>query len=370
MRFFKRFALLVLFSVSGGLLFAQKGTDDCEQTLNYAAAEYNAGRFYNIASILKPCMDNGFSREQRQRANLLLTQTYLIQDNPVEAENSYLNMLRANPEFLADTAREPIDVVYLSRKFTADPIFSAFVKIGGNTSPVRVIYTVNPSGETTVDNAYRLRAGWQIGGGFDFNFRPDMAITAEFNYAVTSYSKQQIKFNLDNLVFTDRQNWVMLPISFKYADTKGVLRPYGYAGFSLQWLFSDKGQISWTKNDENPVEGQPLISNAIESPTLDFIEFRNKFNTAFFFGGGVRYKLGLDFVFADLRYSFGLTNLVIPSSTFASTGPMVEYSHADDYFRLDNLAISVGYVKPFYKPRKIKRARTQSILRGINKSST
>ncbi len=208
-----------------------------------------------------------------------------------------------------------------------------------------------------------------LGGGFDINIRSELALSVEMNYATTAYTKKQVKFNLDEKIFTDRQHWLTLPIAVKYTDTKGIVRPYGYAGFALQWLISDNGQIDWTKNDINPTEGQPPISNFIPSPSIDFMEFRNKFNYSVFVGGGVRYKIGLDFLFADLRYSFGMTNLVIPTTTYASTGPMVEYGHTDDYFRLDNLVISVGYVKPFYKPRKLKTARTRTILKGLSKGA-
>jgi hypothetical protein len=42
--------------------------------------------------------------------------------------------------------------------------------------------------------------------------------------------------------------------------------------------------------------------------------------------------------------------------------------YVDDDFRIDNLAISVGYVHPLYKPRKLKKARTKSVLRKIQKN--
>lgn len=366
MRFKKSLVLLFVFGLLRSVSVAQEPAMDCEQTLNAATEEFNSGRFYGIAAMLKPCLEGKFSREQRQRANLLLAQTYLLLDDPIGAENSYIDVLWANPEFVADTARDPIDLVYLSRKFTADPIFSLFLKFGGNASPVQVIHTINPSGEPNVVNDYSLMVGWQFGGGFDWNIFPEIAITTEFNYSLTAYRKTQFKFNLDKEEFIDRQNWLSVPVSIKYSDTRGRVRPFGYIGFAVQWLVADKGQITSLKTDI--INEQPTaIPN--ESPTLTLTKYRNAFNQSFFLGGGVRYKLGLDFVFADARYAFGLSNLVIPTSTFDSDGPMVEWGHADDYFRMDNLSLSVGYVKPLYKPRKLKRARTKSILRGINKSS-
>lgn len=366
MRLLKNISFLALLSMVVHPGFAQQPVSDCEQVLTTATDEFNAGRFYSIAAILKPCMDRGFTREQRQRANLLLTQTYLLLDDPIGAETSYINVLWANPEFEADTARDPIDVVYLSRKFTADPLFSIFLKIGGNTSPVRVIHEINPSGEADVDNQYILRVGWQIGAGLDWNIMPDLALSAELNYASTAYRKQQIKWLGDEEDFVSRQSWLNVPVAVKYSDTKGKIRPFGYVGFAIQVLLSDRGQIALLKKD---IINEQTTAIPNESPQITLTKYRSTLNHSFFIGGGARYKIGLDFVFADLRYGFGLTNLVVPATTFDANGPMAEWGHVDDYFRMDNLSISIGYVKPLYKPRKLKHARTRSVLRGINKSA-
>jgi hypothetical protein len=346
------------------VVVAQKS--DCEQTLASATEEFNAGRFYGIAAMLKPCLDGGFSREQRQRANLLLTQVYLLLDDPIGAESSYLSVLRANPEFVSDPARDPIDVVYLSKKFTADPVFSVFLKMGGNTSPVRVIHSINPTGSTDISTGYTLKIGWQIGGGVDWNLSKELAVTAELSYRSVAYGRDQIKFSNDTEAFTERQYWFAIPVSVKYSDTKGVIRPYGYAGIKFLGLTGASGQIELLKQD---IIGEQTTAIPDESPTLSFTKYRNAFNQAFFLGGGIRYKIGLDFVFADLRYGFGLRNVVSSTTTYGSDSPMTERGHVDDYFRMDNLSFSVGYVKPLYQPRKLKRARTKSILRSINKSA-
>lgn len=345
---------------------AQNTRMDCEQTLSMATEEFNAGRFYGIPAMLKPCIDSGFGREQRQRAYLLLAQTYLILDDPISAENSYLEILKANPEFETDTALHPIDLVYLSKKFTADPIFSIFGKLGGNTSPVRVIHTVNPWG-SPVSNNYKLRLGIQFGAGLDWNITRELALTGELNVLTASYNKIQTRANQDELRYIGNQLWLITPLSIRYSDTKGRVRPYGYVGLSMQWLLSERGRVTSIKTDIIN-DGIPQ-SNTRESPGLTLTGYRNKLNQSFFIGGGARYKIGLDYVFADLRYGFGLSNIVIPPSTYGSQTPMDEFGHVDDYFRIDNLAFSVGYVHPLYKPRKLKKARTRSVLKLINRSA-
>jgi hypothetical protein len=46
---------------------------------------------------------------------------------------------------------------------------------------------------------------------------------------------------------------------------------------------------------------------------------------------------------------------------------VAKYSFVSDYFRVDNLSLSIGYVKPLYKPSKIKRARTNLARKKISK---
>ena len=371
----------VLFFSVGFSQFVFGQATDCELILNQASEEYTAGHFSTVPTILAPCM-NKFTREQRQRANLLLTQTYLLLDNPEEAEKSYLKLLQANPEFEVDERRDPIDVVYLSKKFTASPIFSINGKIGMNTAPVSVIRNESIAGEP-IKSKYKLQPGWQFGLGGEWHIREEISLNGEVVYVASGFKTNKTAFGGDILEIKDRQNWLVVPVSIKYSDTKGRYRPYGYLGASVEWLFSDKAEIITTNRET--VNGTTIESVA-ESPALDFTYRRNKVNRSVFIGGGLKVKVKLDYVFVDLRYSMGLTNVVNgdaqyvdynkygdpnnnTSSDLQDSGDAVfKYWYADDYFKINNLAISVGYIRPLYKPRKLKKARTKSLFKKIEKS--
>ena len=361
-------------------IVAHAQVDNCELKLNQATEEFNAGHFYNISSLLKDCIDRGFTREQRQRAYLLLTQTYLLLDDPIGAESSYLKLLEANPEFVTEPDRDPIDVVYLSRKFTATPIFSVFAKFGGNTSPVSVIKAVNITGEPT-ENNYILKPGWTVGVGGDWHISEKVSLMAELQFAYTAYRREQLGLfegNSSTDLF-DRQNWVNIPVSIKYTHkmANGKLFPYVYAGAAVNLLLADRASIILT--DNNPL-------NLTESPILNYRPKRTFFNRSFLIGAGSRYKIGLDYLFADLRYSIGLSNLFdynmayldystasgndYSSDRLLETGdPVFRFATIDNFFRLNTLYATIGYIRPLYKPRKIKKAKTGSILRWIRKES-
>jgi hypothetical protein len=118
----------------------------------------------------------------------------------------------------------------------------------------------------------------------------------------------------------------------------------------------------------------------VPSPDVNLIQSRNRLNQSVFIGGGLKYKLGLDFIFAEVRYSIGLRNITNPDNLYANNSfkPITPewvksfeltggYRHVDDYFRLDNLSISFGFLRPLYKPRELKRARTKSVLRKMHR---
>src|SRR5688500_7756209 len=111
---------IVLIAILIPLVGKSQRTDN-EQTIARATEEFNAGHFYSVPSILVNDSLNNFSREQKQRAFLLLTQTYLLLDDPFGTKNSFLEVLSANPEFIADEKLHAIDIVYLSKRFTATP---------------------------------------------------------------------------------------------------------------------------------------------------------------------------------------------------------------------------------------------------------
>lgn len=357
---------LILIACFGNQSFAQ---DECELILVQATEEFNAGHLYGISAMLKDCLDKNQNREWRQRAYLLLSETYLLLEDPVGAEQSYLNVLRANPEFVTDQNRDPIDLVYLSGKFTATPIFSLHAYGGPNISPVRVIHDVGIGGES---QKYSVRLGWQVGAGFDFNYNDYISASAGLNFSQTTFKHTATNLfgpNKDIGEFIDHQSWATVPLSVKYCQNQGKIRRYGYVGFSLNYLLADKGDVEVKNRDTKTGEGENEEFSTFDKTisNVDLMQNRERMNGAFFIGGGLKYKYKLDYFYVDLRYSFGIKNVVDPKNRFNSVNEGLPYPYVDDDFRVDNLAISVGYIRPLYKPRKLKKARTKSVLRKIEK---
>ncbi len=349
---------------------AQSNVTECEQTLALATDEFNAGHFYGLPSILKPCLEGSFTNEQKVRAYLLLTQAYLIIDDPIAAEDSYLKLLKADPEYIATPEKDPIDVVYLSQKFTTTPIFTPRIRLGINTSFVRTIHDNNTESDNTIVDTRQVRAlGLQFGGGIDWNINDNFSLCVDALFSSRSFKTNKSGIAVDdNQSVLEKQRWFDIPFYIKYADSKGNVRPYVYAGYAANLLLRSTVSINYANFDASQT------NSVVADPADQVITYkRNRFNQSLVFGGGLRYKVGKNFIIADLRYMAGLSNLTNKDKNYYKEGSFDLATSATltrwvgDYFRLDNVAISVGFVKPLYDPRKIKKARTHGLFRKINK---
>jgi Outer membrane protein beta-barrel domain len=360
------------FLLIGTINWGWSQSSECEQTLNVAAEEFNAGHFYGIPSLLKSCIErNGFTNEQKVRAYLLLTQAYLIIDDPISAEDSYLKLLDADPEYVASNDKDPVDVVYLSKKFTSTAIFTPSLRLGANTSFYRSILDISTQ-PSPVTNKHVIKPGIQIGAALDWNITEKVALCIGGSFSTKAFKTVTHGISVDDqLTVTERQYGVDVPVYLKYADTKGKIRPYGYAGFSLSFLLSASATMEFINNSPTP----GTQTNA-PGPNVSLTYNRRLMNRGFVLGGGARYKIGKDFLFADLRYMGGLNNMVgvkgymsdpkHPSATSANDA-LSYYRYVDSYFRLDNLSLSIGYIHPLYQPRKVKPRGTKQVAKDIQK---
>lgn len=358
----------LLFVLITSMSFAQDN-QDCQASLDQANQEFEMGRFYGLPSILKPCLDNGFSNEQKVRAYLLLTQAYLILDDHIAAEDSYLKLLKADPEYVATPEKDPIEVVYLSKKFTATPRFTPHFRFGSNTAWTRVIrsFDTDPYSNVTTDSY--LRPGYQFGAGLDWNISDNISLSTGLSFSARSFKK--IKSNIsehDRLEIIEKQTWIDVPFYLKYQKSVGKIRPFGYVGYSLNMLIGYR--VSLTGADISPSQGN--TQSPVEGPDERLLSKRNFLNRSIITGGGVRYKIGKDFIYADLRYTAGLTNLVKPElnaydpdNTQLLDNDLTEYRWVSDLFRMDNVSLSFGYIHPIYDPRRIKNTRVSNFVNRL-----
>ena len=364
----RRVLLILIVLVAGTLAYSQDN-GDCQVALDRANSEFESGRFYSLPAILKPCLDRGFTDEQKVRAYMLLTQAYLLLDDPIAAEDSYLKLLLADPEYVATPDKDPIDVVYLSKKFTATPKFTPHFRIGGNTSWTRVIREFNTDPYPDVTTEATLRPGFQIGAGIDWNITDNLSLCSGLGFSYRSFKKSKRKISGDDaLDITENQYWIDAPFYLKYQKSVGQIRPFAYVGYGLNFLIGYN--VSLSGKDNSPSQGNSQIP--VDGQNEKLLPKRVFLNRSVVTGGGFKYKFGKDFLYVDVRYMAGLTNLVRsnknaydPNDESFLDNDLTKYRWVSDFFRMDNVSISVGYIRPIYDPRKIRTNRVVNFLNRI-----
>lgn len=368
--------LVVVFFVGASLPgLGQEAVATCEETLSKADDEFNSGRFYGIPVILNDCLPQ-FSRDQRFRAYLLLTQTYLLIDDQANAEKSYIEVLRAEPEFVPSEQTESVDIVNLSKKFTSTAIFTPHAKFGTALNFPQIVRDPNLYG-TDAERRSVLRPGLSLGAGMEWNITQRWGVGAEFFFAFKSDKLEyQNFFQQDVTSRVGRQTWIDVPLYVRFTDDVGRIRPFGYAGLAFNLLLTSTGQydlIDFTSSGGGDGTSPFQVPNA--SPQLNE---KYKFRTltrSMLFGGGLKYKMGRDFIIVDLRYMAGMNilnredkQLYGPDGDFQFDQKIPGFAFVQPFFRLDNLILNVGYVRPLYQPRKIKRSGILAFLRKGGKS--
>jgi len=351
--------------------FAQ-GDTDCLTTLSHAESEFAAGRFIGIPPLLADCLrGNRFSNEEKVRVYMLLTQVYLLTDNHPAADESYLKLLNANPEFVPSDL-DPIDVVYLSKKFTSRPIFTPHFKAGFNLSSQSIIYSQNViSTPDSTKLEHRALPGFTVGGGVEWNITDNFGLGGEVLLSQKRFStRTSSMFRRDDEETVESQLWLDIPIYVRYSFNTGNIRPFAYAGGALNLLLT--ASVEEQFNDRTQAGLEPEKVTPTPQLTRNIMYKRNFLNRSLVFGGGAKFKIGKDFVVVDVRYMPGLSNVTnLKYNNYASKAreeidpSLWQFATMGDLFRVNNFSLSLGYVRPLYNPRKVSRVKTKSVSRKM-----
>ncbi len=371
MRIFLSYVVLFFLAKSISV-YAQ---DQCAIALSDAEDKYEQGRLYEVPTIIESCLDDGFTDEERVRAFRLLTLANLFLNYYGKADSTYLQLLKIAPDYMTDSVSDPVELINHSKKFTTDPIYLLTGKIGLNLSKANVLLDHSLTDESNSSHQYTIGTGFVAGIGAEMVIRKDLHLVGEIYYSGkrVRLSDNQLGYYKTTLDISHRE--VELPVTVKYTFYKGKVNAYGLGGVSPSFiansLINNIEGYSYDPPDENMVVNEaPLdLPPLVESTT----KMKNRFNYNILLGGGISYKHKLNYLVFEVRFSYGMLNVTdlenrnnIGSQRVTRDGTIVKndfpegnqskfpVGYVDDDFKINNLSFVVGYVKPLYKPRKIK----------------
>ncbi len=312
-----------------------------------------------------------------------------------QADRVYRKLLEVDPLHVIDSTDEDNswDLVYLSRTFSRMPIFTMYFGGGINFSLIEQLRNYGIDNSGLIKPAESYLNGFVVGGngmiGFElpliYNF--ELALEGNFSHRTFDFTDSlYISTNAPNptlitttssdvdpsstiryskLTMRENQFWIDLNLLVKYnLEFKGLL-PYIYVGGGPNFLvhanLSDVQRVTTTETFgggqviQAPTKPIVLTANG-DQPTM-----RSMLNWSLVAGAGLKFRVGRNFIFVDLRYTRMFLNNIEMNNRYANKELLYKYAHVDNDFRNDNFMLTVGFTKAFYTPRK-KRTYNPKVL--------
>ncbi|MGL1889165.1 MAG: PorT family protein [Reichenbachiella sp.] len=360
----KRLVLVVgMIFVSYGSMYAQ---GSCSLILSEAEDLYEAGRLYEVTKVLKQsdCLDakkGGFTKEEKTKAYRLLALVYLFMDNEPDAEVAVINLLNVDKEHPLDE-NDPAELKLMMDKYRSKPIFRVGVLAGPNLTGVREITEYGTFNTDSINKSYNNELSIHFGVTVEYNVIDNLEIVLRGEYSVQKYSVNYriISEGDDNntnafvVQLEEKQNWFKIPVAIKYGYPMGNVMPYVIGGVSFDFLVGAK--MSGSR------QGTTTITLTEDEADLKELDMRQKSNISYFGGIGLRLNLKrTDFIFLEAKYSVGANNVVNGQNRFASGNLNYDMAHIDSDFAINNMALSVGYLRSLYSPKKYSEKKLKKL---------
>jgi hypothetical protein len=314
---------------------------DCELTLERAQKLYDNGIIEDIPKMLIPCIEQGFTPEDRLRAYKLLILSYLFDQNIGEADKSMLNFLKDYPEYELQKT-DPAEFSQLFNTYRVSRIFSIGFSLGGNLTFPLLIKSYATNNQNLTGTYQNSGMGYE--GGFKLNFylASHLGLNFEGYYFVNSYAYSLSQPGEQQIHSKEIQTKLEFPLTISYHFGKNKLLPYISIGGSVDYL------ISARQNQDLFIISQ---NTHVSGNNINITSRRQQYNYNGIIGCGVKYKITRGFIFFDARWKQNILNQVVSSKRFNTTESFI-YQNPDDNFYLNNLVFSAGYMHSFFKAKK------------------
>jgi hypothetical protein len=341
-------SVLLLFSFSG---FSQ---NSCAEQIANAEKLYESGQIDKVAAMLEPCLEKGFSKDEKARAYRLLSLCNLYYNQDVEAEKNFLELLKVDKEYKIKDS-DPSEFINLYQEFRTVPVFITGIKFGWGFTDIYNIENYNDI-NSVESNAtyYEAYSSFRIGLSFETPIIRELSVVYEFYYRWYSYHFENVVLDYANVSFKETVGGVDIPLMLQWNILSNDFVPYVNIGTSLNFLISSKAD--YIRLDAEGTEYRAALTH--EDP-LDLTDSRNFFNYALCAGAGFRWKniIGPGYLTFDIRYSRYMNSLVDPANRANNSEVLYSFLTTDNVFKVQNTQFLIGYKLPLFLPKHLGKAK-------------
>jgi hypothetical protein len=324
-----------------------RSQNDCSEILKEAEILFDQGIIEKIPELLEDCIGNGLSSQERVRARRLIIMAFLFDNNLADAEKSMAALLRDSPGYQIQPD-DPSEFTTLFSTFRTFPFLSLGIFAGANLSSATMTEHYGPYNTTLSEGHFSITGPeYQIGVGANIFLTDRFELNMESVYTRTSFAYSNMQYGFAQIDREETLQRLEFPVSLTFDITGVNLKPYLRIGASYGYIISATSDYvrSYTSTGSSLFE-------PVEESGVDIRNYRNASTVNAVIGSGIKYRIGRGYLVFDLRYFYGLSNLVNPGNRWEQ-GTVFSHYHADGDFHVDYFAFSLGFRYSFYKSKKI-----------------
>jgi opacity protein-like surface antigen len=322
-----KYMLLIAFLHFSSAVSAQM--DSCLTYLRDANLQYEDGWYDESISLLKKSLsDCDLSKDEQIETRKVLILNYLAIDNIEKAEESTAAIMKLDPNYEVDKAKEPAEVILLFQKYKP----TAYVKIlalgGSNFSVVDASETYSISTDNSEEDLsnYKSKPGFQFGLALEYRTYKNFWIQTGAWYRQVSYSNELHNIQDRTINYSEDLGFLDVPVQVKYYLSENKIQPYVEAGLNLSFLSNSLGELS--RDDVKDI--------------VNRTDQRNQFQLGYSAGAGLSYNLkNLSFQ-AGIKYTNTPSQLNKDGSRYDNLDLVFKYYYLDNDIALDNLQLNAG----------------------------
>jgi hypothetical protein len=217
---------------------------DCEENLEQARRYYQIGQIEKVPGILEPCMEDGFDKSQKSEAYELMVLTYQYDNKPKEAEDSYIDLLKHDPEYTINEANAPSELLHLYQTYHAPPIYSIGFLGGVNIATGQRIQSYGLSNaEENLSEYSNDGLGFQVGLTVERYISKSFEINLDFIYKNVRFERTLSQLDFADIIYAESQDQFNIPLTATYDLQLGKLSPYARIGAGLSIMFNSEAPV-------------------------------------------------------------------------------------------------------------------------------
>jgi hypothetical protein len=320
--------------------------DTCRETLERAETLFDQGIIEKIPDLLEDCINNGFGKQDRIRARRLIILAHLFDNNFDEAETAMTDFLRDVPGYQPQ-ANDPAEFSALFSSFRTFPFLSIGAFIGANLSQATMLesygpYNINESGNFSITTPQ-----YQIGAGASIFLSNRWELNLESIYTRTNFAYNNLQYGFAQIENEETHQRLDFPITFTFNFPGNRWTPFLRLGASYGLIISASGDYK-----RSHINTGSLVFDPLEIRGVDISNQRSTNSLNAIVGSGVKYRIPRGFLIFDLRYNYGLSDLVNNENRWDQE-TVFSYYHTDSDFQLDYFTFSIGFQYSFFKSKKL-----------------